>query len=239
MSGNSYWTLPPHRMVYGSMGHCNITVLLPPFAVDARTLPANDAARAAELAASLGTVEEVLEEVGPRSVHDVPYPNTRTDLETVQTAAWGTVLGICDPALADSGNDLPLLAEARRLRERYPDARIVGRVLFHSGSAAHTEDLVWLPDGAMFHATGWPADEPFEVTGDPGAIASALGIATGDLEDLGLDEEDPADVEWAGFAALALGEADPWRIGRLRTTAFRVRHTEFATSTMEELYFPV
>ncbi len=33
------------------------------------------------------------------------------------------------------------------------------------------------------------------------------------------------------------GEADPWGIERIQTTAFRVRHTEFATSTMEELYF--
>lgn len=237
MSDNSYWTLPPDRLVHGSMGHCNITVLLPPFDVDARTLPANNPARAAELAASLNTVEEVLEEIGPRSVHDsVPYLYARTDLEIVQTAVWGHVLGISDPALADSGNDLPLLSEARGLRERYPDARIVGRVGFHCG-AAHTEDIVWLPDGAMFHAAGWPGDEPFEVTGDPSAIASALGITAEALEDLGLDEEDPADVEWADFAALALGQADPWGIERIRTTAFRVRHTEFATSTMEELYF--
>lgn len=236
MPANSYWTFPPDRIVRGSMGHCDITVLLPPFDVDARTLPANDPGRAAELAASLETVDEVLEEIGPRSVHDVPYPCTRTDLEIVRTGAWGHVLGMCDPALASNGNDLPLLAEARRLRERYPDARIVGRVHFHSG-ADHTEDIVWLPDGAMFHAAGWPADEPFEVTGDPRAIASALGITAGTLEELGLDEEDPADVEWAGFAALALGKADPWGIGQIQTTAFRVRHTQFATSTMEELYF--
>jgi hypothetical protein len=237
MTDDDFWTLPPDQMVYGSMGHCNVTVVLPPLDVDARTLPANDPARAAELAAAFGTVDEVLEELGPRSVLDVPYPGTRSDLEVVQAAVWGNVLGMCDPALADSGNDLPLLSEARRLRERYPDARIVGRVHSHFGAADHTEDIVWLPEGAMFHAAGWPGDEPFEVTGDPHAIASALGISAGALEDLGLDEEDPADVEWAGFAALALGEADPWGLGQLRTTAFRVRHTEFATSTMEELYF--
>ncbi|MFI7410278.1 DUF6333 family protein [Streptomyces sp. NPDC049627] len=236
MTGDSFWTLPPDRMVRGSLGHCNITVLLPPFGVDARALPANDPGRAAEFAASFGTVEEVVEEIGPRSALDVPYPDTRTDLDIVQAAAWGHALGFSDPALADNGNDTPLLTEARRLRERYPDARIVGRVHFHGG-ADHTEDIVWLPDGAMFHATGWPGDEPFEVTGDPDAIASALGIPAETLEDLGLHEEDPADVEWAGFVALALGEADPWGWEQLRTTAFRVRHTRFATSTMEELYF--
>ncbi|WP_249030746.1 DUF6333 family protein, partial [Streptomyces platensis] len=38
----------------------------------------------------------------------------------------------------------------------------------HCG-AEHTEDLVWLPDGTMFHACGWPGDEPFVVAGDPQA----------------------------------------------------------------------
>lgn len=236
MTDVGFWTVPPDRMVRGSMGHCNLTVLLPPFDVDARAFPANDPVRAAEFAASFGTVDAVLEEIGPRSVLDVPYPDTRADLDIVQAAGWGHVLGISDPALADDGNDTPLLTEARTLRERYPDARIVGRVHFHGG-ASHTEDIVWLPDGAMFHATGWPGDEPFEVTGDPFAIASALGISTEALHDLGLDEEDPADVEWADFAALALGKADPWGWGQIQTTAFRVRHTEFATSTMEDQYF--
>ncbi|WP_338898190.1 DUF6333 family protein [Streptomyces sp. TG1A-60] len=89
MTDNSFWTLPPDRMVRGSMGHCNITVLLPPFDVDARTLPADAPVRAAEFAASFGTVDEVLEEIGPRSVLDVPYPNTRTALDVVLAAAWG------------------------------------------------------------------------------------------------------------------------------------------------------
>ncbi|WP_259407956.1 DUF6333 family protein [Streptomyces akebiae] len=236
MTDDSFWTLPPDRVVRGSMGHCNLTVLLPPFDVDAGTLPANDPARAAEFAASFGTVDEVLEDLGPRPVLDVPYPYVRTDLDVVQAAVWGHVLGFSDPALADAGDDNPLLSEARSLREWYPDARIVGRVDFHGG-ASHTEDLVWLPDGTMFHAAGWAGDEPFEVTGDPAAVASALGIPAEKLADLGLDEEDPADIPWADLAALALAESDPWGRRQLHTTAFRVRHTEFATSTMEELYF--
>jgi hypothetical protein len=237
VTGTDFWTLPPDRIVRGSMGHCNVTVLLPPFDVDARAFPANDPVRAREFAAAFGTVDEVLEELGPGSVLDVPYPYRRSDLEVVQAAAWGgQALGISDPALADDGNDTPLLTVTRELRERYPDARIVGRVHFHAG-ADHTEDIVWLPDGAMFHATGWPGDEPFEVTGDPAAIASALGIPADTLAALGLDKEDPADIEWADFAALALGRADPWGWEQIKTTAFRVRHTEFATSTMEERYF--
>ncbi|MDX3640110.1 DUF6333 family protein [Streptomyces sp. MB09-02B] len=237
MTDDSFWTLPPDRVVRGSMGHCDLTVLLPPFDVDAGALPANDPSRAAEFAASLGTVDEILESLGPRPVLDVPpYTDTRSDLDIVHAAAWGHVLGFSGPALADNGNDTPVLSEARVLRERYPDARIVGRVHFHGG-ADHTEDLVWLPDGAMFHATGWPGDDPFEVTGDPAGIAAALGVPAETLEDLGLDEEDPADIEWSGFAALALGKADPWGKKHLDITAFRVRHSDSATSRMEELYF--
>jgi hypothetical protein len=219
------------------MGHCNITVFRPPFDVDTRALPANDPGRAADFAASFGTVEEVLAEIGPRSVLEVPYPNQRADLDVIQAAAWGNVLGISDPALADNGNDTPLLYETRRLRERFPDARIVGRVYVHCG-ADHTEDVVWLPDGTMFHASGWPGDEPWELTGDPHAIVSALGVTAQQLDDIGIDlEEDPSEIEWADFVALALGEADPWRWGQLQTSAFRVRHTESYTSQMEDLYF--
>lgn len=219
------------------MGHCNITVLQPPFDVDARALPANAHDWAAEFAASFGTVEAVLEDLGPRSVLEVPYPGRRADLDIVQAAAWGHVLGISDPALADNGNDTPLLEEVRRLRERFPDARIVGRVSCHMGSE-HTEDIIWLPDGAVFHAVGWPGDEPFAVTGDPHAIVSSLGVTAEMLEDIDVDlDEDPADVEWAGFVALALGAADPWGWEQIQTTAFRVCHTESSTSRMEELYF--
>jgi hypothetical protein len=89
----------------------------------------------------------------------------------------------------------------------------------------------------MFHASGWRGDEPFEATGDPGVIASALGITAEARAYLDLDEEDPADIEWSAFAALALGGADPWGWGQIQTTAFRVRHTEFTTSRMEDLYF--
>lgn len=186
MADDTFWTVPPDRMVHGSIGHRNLTGLLPPFDVDARALPANAPVRAAQFASSFATVDEVVEEIGPRSVLDVPCPETRADQDVVQAAAWSHVLGMSDPAPADDGNDLALLSEARGLRERYPDARIVG------------------------HAAGRPGHEPFEVTGDPHAVASALGIATGTLTDLRLDEEDPADVEWADFAALALGESDPW-----------------------------
>ncbi|WP_335938079.1 DUF6333 family protein [Streptomyces sp. PTD5-9] len=238
MNSNGFWTSPPDRTVRGSMGHCDLTVLPPPFDVDVRDLAANDPAQAAEFAASFGTVDAVVEDLGPRSVLDVPYPGQRTDLDVVRAGAWGRVRGICDPALADNGDDTPLLYEARSLRERFPDARIVGRVHFHAG-ADHTEDLVWLPDGAMFHASGWPGDEPFVVGGDPDAVIASLGLSAGTLEDAGLDldEDEPAETEWSALATLALGRADPWNRPGVQTTAFRVLHTEPAVRAMERLYF--
>ncbi|MEU3654532.1 DUF6333 family protein [Streptomyces sp. NPDC032161] len=242
MNSNGFWTSPPDRTVRGSMGHCNLTVLRPPFDADLRdhshALPPNDPARAAEFAASFGTVEAILEDLGPRSALDVPYPDRRADLDVVQAGAWGHVLGICDPALADNGNDTPLLYEAQALRERFPDARVVGRVHFHAG-ADHTEDIVWLPDGAMFHASGWPGDEPFVIGGDPDAVIASLGLTTEVLENAGLylDEDEPDETEWSALATLALGQADPWNRPDVQTQAFRVGHTESAVRAMEYLYF--
>ncbi|MFG2291166.1 DUF6333 family protein [Streptomyces sp. NPDC048595] len=238
MIPDSFWSSPPDRTVRGAMGHCNITVLQPPFDVDAAALPANDPDGAREFAASFGAVEEVLEDLGARSALEVPYPSARIDLDVVQAAVWGRVRGFGDPALADNGNGTPLLYEARALRERFPDARIVGRVHFDAG-ADHTEDIVWLPEGALFHASGWPGDEPFEVDGDPDAVIAALGLTGRMLKEAGFDpeEDEPNAAEWSALAALALGEADPWCRADLQTSAFRVRHSFAAVRTMEELYF--
>ncbi|MGG7573908.1 DUF6333 family protein [Streptomyces sirii] len=211
-------------------------------------LPANNPARAAEFAGSLSTVAAVREDLGLRPGASTPTFETRADLDIVQAGVWGNVLAASDPAWADDGNGNPLLYEAKGLRERFPDARIVGRVEVHCG-AEHTEDLVWLPDGTMFHASGWPGDEPFVVTGDPEAVLSSLGITRDmldrmgemdDMDDMGrhidLDDE-PSQIDWAALSALALGEADPWGIAGLNMSSLRVRHTEGATSHMEGLYF--
>jgi hypothetical protein len=235
---NNYWTSPPDRMVHGGMGRCDITVLQPPFDVDARGLPGNDPVRAGEFARSFGAVDEVLEELGARPANEVLYPAERADLDVILAGAWGNELGISDPALADDGNNTPLLYEVGRLRERYPDARIVGRVEVDCGES-HTEDIVWLPGGAMFHASGWPGMDPWELTGDPHAVAAALGITDQMLEDIDVDlDAEPEDVEWADFVSLALGEADPWPWPQPETSVFRVRHTERYTRRMERLFIP-
>ncbi|MFD8542609.1 DUF6333 family protein [Streptomyces sp. NPDC059649] len=236
---NSFWTIPAETMVRGSVAHCNLTVLQPPFTIDVADFPANDPVQAAEFAGSLSTVAAVMEDLGLRPVSSTPNFRTRADLDIVQAGVWGDVLAVSDPAWADDGNGNPLLSEAKGLREKFPDARIVGRVEVHCG-AEHTEDLVWLPDGTMFHASGWPGDEPFVVTGDPEAVLSCLGITRDMLDDIDayidLDDE-PNQIDWGALAGLALGEAGPWGIASLNMSSLRVRHTEDATSHMEELYF--
>ena len=67
-----------------------------------------------------------------------------------------------------------------------------------TAATSHTEDIVWLPDGAMFHASGWPGMDPWELAGDPHAVAAALGITDQMLEDIDVDlDAEPEEVEWA------------------------------------------
>ncbi|GGO57876.1 hypothetical protein GCM10012287_54730 [Streptomyces daqingensis] len=237
MSDDKYWTSAPDRMLRGSMGLCHLTVFEPPFTVDARDLPPQDAARARAFAESLEGIEEVLEDLGPRSVQTPLPSDVRADLDVAHAAAWGNMLSIADPAFATDGNDEPLRSAAGELRERFPDARIVGRVAYHGGME-HTEDVVWLPDGAMFHASGWYGEDPFVVTGDPGAVIASLGLKSWMLDNAGVDlDEEANEVEWARLAGLALGRSDPWGWEQMQTTAFRVRHSESAVRNMEQLYF--
>ncbi|WP_256342002.1 DUF6333 family protein [Streptomyces sp. MW-W600-10] len=237
MTDTDYWTSAPDRIVRGSMGLCHLTVARPPFDVDARGLSPQDPAAARAFAGTFEGVEEVLEDLGPRSVL-TPLPSSvRDDLDVVHAGVWGSMLSIVNPAFAADGNDEPLRSAATELRERFPDARIVGRVAYRGGME-HTEDLVWLPDGAMFHASGWPEDEPFVVSGDPHAVIASLELKRWQLDNVGVDLREAAnEIEWARLAGLALGPSDPWGWEELQTTAFRVRHSEDAVQSMEALYF--
>ncbi|MFF8505589.1 DUF6333 family protein [Streptomyces anulatus] len=237
MTDTDYWTSAPDRTLRGSMGLCHLTVAQPPFDVDARGLPPQDPERARAFAASFEGIEEVLEDLGARSVL-TPLPSSvRADLDIVHAAAWGGTLSIVHPAFATDGNDEPLRSAAQPLRERFPDARIVGRVTYYGGTE-HTEDLVWLPDGAMFHASGWPGDEPFVVTGDPRAVIASLDLKGWQLDNAGVDLREAAnEVAWASLAGLALGPSDPWGWEEMEATAFLVRHSEDSVQNMESLYF--
>lgn len=128
VSDTGFWTFPPDRITHGSGVRYELTVLHPPFTVEVDDLPPNDPERAAEFAHSLGTIGHVIEDLGPRKQSDTITVATKADLDRVRAGAWGNLVSISDPAFADDGNDMPLLPEATRLRERFPDARIVGRV---------------------------------------------------------------------------------------------------------------
>lgn len=237
MNENTYWTSAPDRIVRGSMSLCHLTAFEAPFNVDARNLPPNDPERARAFVESFEGIEAVLEDLGPRSAQ-TPLPSAaRSDLDIVHAAAWGGMLSIVTPAFATDGNDEPLRSAAKELRERFPDARIVGRVSYHGGME-HTENIVWLPDGAMFHASGWPDDEPFVVSGDPRAVIASLDLRGWMVDNAGVDLDAPAnEVYWPGLGGLALGHSDPWGWEEMETTAFRVRHSEDAVRDMESLYF--
>lgn len=237
MTDTLYWTSAPDRTVRGSMGLCHLTVARPPFDVDARDLPPQDPARARAFAESFEGVEEVREDLGPRSVQTPLPAAVRADLDIVHAAAWGDMVSIVNPAFAADGNDEPLKSAAGALRTRFPDARIVGRAAYHGGME-HTEDIVWLPDGTMFHASGWPGDEPFVVSGDPKAVIAALDLKSWMLDNAGVDlNEAVNEIEWSRLAGLALGRSDPWGWEEMRTTAFRVQHAADAVRDMERLYF--
>ncbi|MFE3635368.1 DUF6333 family protein [Streptomyces sp. NPDC059168] len=239
MAGNGFWTVPADRMTTGGGTRYELTVVRPPVTVDAGDLSPNDAAAALQFALSLDVIDEVLEDLGSRQGSDRLTVRTRADLDIVRVGVWGNVMSVSDPGYADDGNDTPMLYQAERLRERFPDALVVGRVEVHCG-AEHTEDLVMLPGGPMFHACGWPGDEPFLVSGDPAAVMAACGVTAGRLEDLDVLfdlDDDPNQNDWGALATACLGEADPWGRSALFSSSLRVRHSDAATSRMESLFF--
>ncbi len=239
MIDNSYWTCPPDREVHG-WGEYTITILHPPFptTTDRSTiaeLAPHDPARARQVAETFGPVEAVLEEL-PLVTTVSDFPATRADLDIIKVGCWGNIIGISDPALADNGNECPLLAETEAFHQRYPDARIIGSVSSDMGES-HSENTIHLPDGPMLHYTGWDS-ELWELTGDPRAILHALGIPPESLagQDAELDEEDPSRTNWHAFGDLALGPCAPWHFEAVQMSAFRVRRTKDYTTLMEEIW---
>jgi hypothetical protein len=242
VTDTSFWTCPPDRRVYG-WGEYAITILRPPFPTTTgpstlttiAELAPHDPAQARQFAETFGTVDSVLEEL-PLTNTVSTFPQTRADLDIITVGCWGNVIAISDPALADNGNMCPLLDETEALRQRYPDARIVGWVDIDMGEDHH-ENTIHLPEGLMLHSEGWDCTR-WDLTGDPHAILQALGITPGSLagHDAELDEEEPAFTNWQAFGRLVLGPYDPWNCQALQMSAFRVRHTKDYTSLMEEIW---
>ncbi|WP_327355278.1 DUF6333 family protein [Streptomyces sp. NBC_01304] len=242
MSEDNFWTVPADREVRGH-GEYTITLVRPPFPVGTgpsthvtvKELAPHDPVRAREFAEAFGTVDAVLEELPLTDALPGGSPWTRADLDVITVGCWGNVIGISDPALVDNGNDCPVLEQTEALRERYPDARIIGSVDSDMG-ADHHEHTVYLPEGPTLHSEGWGGDR-WDLTGDPHAVLKALGITAESL--VGTDaelSEDPSDTNWDAFGALALGPWSPWGFPTPKMSAFRVRHTEGAVALMEEIW---
>ncbi|MFE0192580.1 DUF6333 family protein [Streptomyces sp. NPDC058989] len=237
MADTTFWTCPPDLEVRGHGDDYTLTLLLPPFPAGTVNFSPHDPKEARHFAENFDTVDEILEELPPASAADSLALETRSDLEIIKVGCWGNVISITDPSLADNIGDCPLLGASNTLRERYPDARIVGSADVHLGGD-HTEDTIQLPDGVMLHAEGWLGVEPLEVTGDPQAVVRALAISSEALAQEAIDlDEEPDEIDWRALGRLALGPCDPWGRADLRMSVFRVRHTRGSTLRMEESWF--
>ncbi|SDM68468.1 hypothetical protein SAMN04487981_102251 [Streptomyces sp. cf386] len=237
MADTTFWTCPPDREVQGRGDDCTLTLLLPPFPTGTVDFSPHNPAEARHFAENFATVDEILEELPPISAAASPALWTRADLDIIKVGCWGNVISITDPALADNIGDLPLLGASTKLRERHPDARIVGSANVDCGED-HTEDIIQLPGGLMVHTEGWPGVEPLDVTGDPRAVVRALGISSETLADEAIDlDEESDEIDWRALGRLALGPCDPWGRPDLTMSVFRVRHTSGSTYRMEESWF--
>ncbi|MDG4858469.1 DUF6333 family protein [Streptomyces sp. T-3] len=243
MTDSNFWTVPADLEVNGH-GEYTITLIRPPFPDGTRPsthatvkeLAPHDPVRAREFAECFGTIDAVLEELPLTNALPAGSPWTRADLDVITVGHWGNVIAISDPALADNGLDCPLLEQTEALRERYPDARIVGSVDSDMG-AYHHEHTVWLPGGPTLHSEGWSNGDMWHLDGDPHAVLDALGITAESLVGTYAElEEDPSDTNWDEFGKLAIRPWSPWGFSTPEMSAFRVRHTENAVMHMEGVW---
>lgn len=237
MGDNDFWTCPPHTTVRGS-GDYTITVVLPPFPHHTDGWPPNDPLRAREFAEAFGTIDTVLEYHGEQNITDGFALQTREDLEWIQVGVWGDVMAVSDPSLADRGLDWPVLDQVRDLAGRFPGAKVIGGAAVDRGETH--EEVAWAVPGVdLVHSEGWPCnDDPavWTLNGDPQAALDACGVTAQHTEAAHIDHDpdDPTATYWGGLGELLLGPDCPWRRRGIRTSVFRVRHTQSATDHMEE-----
>ncbi|MFE7761225.1 DUF6333 family protein [Streptomyces sp. NPDC057438] len=125
MTEDTFWNVPEDHEVV-RYGEFFLTVIRAPLPGGSAVLPAHDPARAREFVYSFGTVDAVREELAPVSATDAVGLATRADLDIVRVGCWGAVTEVVDPALGNTGDDVPLWECAAALRERYPDAAVIG-----------------------------------------------------------------------------------------------------------------
>lgn len=115
-------------------------------------------------------------------------PADRGELDVVRAAAWGATVKVTDPALVEDGVlSSALEDEFRAQKKRHPDARIVA-VCERDFGAAYLKILVAVPGAADLTVEGF---DELDVTGDPRATLTAVGVDPGQL----VDDEDFVDYD--------------------------------------------
>ncbi|MEV0372290.1 DUF6333 family protein [Streptomyces sp. NPDC050636] len=205
-------------------------------------LEPHDPVRARRIVETLGTVDEVLEQLPARRRGELEEPTERAELAYVAVGCWGNYVWVSDPALGDYGMGCGMDEEVELQRELNPEARIVGTMHMDYG-LNYYQDLVDLPGGRQVDASGWgDADPGIEVHGDPEELLRAVGIDPASVRDVYMDPEEPDDPgygNWGAYTDLFLGGFGDfgWSATEdLKVSVFRVRRSERAEGDLKEVW---
>ncbi|TJZ52905.1 hypothetical protein FCH28_17170 [Streptomyces piniterrae] len=241
------WVDHPDRVRPWRGSTTELMLYFPPFpepgtSAGPPVLEPHDPVRARRIVETLGTVDEVLEQLPDRRREDLAEPEERAELAYVAVGCWGNYVWISDPALGDYGMGCGMDPEVERQRELNPQARIVGTM--HMDYALnYYQDVVVLPGGQRLDASGWgDADPGIEVYGDPEEVLRAAGFDPASVTDRYIDPEEPDDpgcAYWSSYTDLFLGGFGDieWHVrDELTVSFFRVRRSERAESDLEEVW---
>ncbi|MFH8568487.1 DUF6333 family protein [Streptomyces sp. NPDC017993] len=148
----------------------------------------------------------------------------------------GNVTEITDPGLVHCNGIYPVEEEAESLAERFPEAVIIASCTIDYHMTYGAWKIVH-PDGTRLFAAGWHGEDDWDFAGSPTDVAAAFGITAEELSEGGIDMNDDVNVfAWGGFSALALRKVVPFTHTGRAVSVFRVRHTEDAIGSMEEIW---
>ncbi|MEU7764442.1 DUF6333 family protein [Nocardia sp. NPDC049190] len=84
-----------------------------------RRSPGARPGRRLRVAASFGTIDTILEDLGTVRAADGRSAATRADLELVRVGGWGRVTGITDAGIVGRNGSYPVVGESESLAERW------------------------------------------------------------------------------------------------------------------------